>query len=164
MTKKLLLLSVLFLLLSLNMSAQNESEGIQKTSSVQTGDLLSRLLKPHEGKVILIDFWNTWCPPCRQAMNDFSEAKESYKDKDVVFIYLTNELSPEEIWENLTANIDGEHHRFSNEEIDYLKGRLGVSGIPSYAIINKKGEQVYARNGFEGAKKLSEVIDRCLAE
>ncbi|WP_108822577.1 TlpA family protein disulfide reductase [Dysgonomonas sp. Marseille-P4361] len=162
--KRFVFVSVLFTLLSLRAFAQDVPTEAKYPQLSEEGDLLIQLLKPHEGKVILIDIWSTWCGPCRQAMNDFSDAKESYRGKDVVFVYLADELSPEEAWRKSSASTDGMHYRLTNEDMNYLKNKLDVSGIPSYAIFDKKGEQVYSRTGFEGAKKLSEVIDKCLAE
>ncbi len=137
---------------------------VHKMPEVEEEQLLHEILKPHEGKVIFVDFWNTWCGPCRDAMKKFADTKESYKDKEVVFVYLADESSPEAAWNNMIATIGGEHYRLKGEQMNYLKAKFKIRGIPSYVIFNKKGEQVYFRTGFEGADKLSKILDKHLAE
>lgn len=137
---------------------------VHEMPEVAEEQLLHEILKPHEGKVIFVDFWNTWCGPCRDAMKKFADTKESYKDKEVVFVYLADESSPEAAWNNMIATIGGEHYRLTSEQMDYLGEKFKIRGIPSYVIFNKRGEQVYFRTGFEGAQKLSEILDKHLAE
>jgi peroxiredoxin len=39
-----------------------------------------------KGKIIVLNFWTTWCPPCRAEIPDFMSLHEAYKDRNVVFI------------------------------------------------------------------------------
>ena len=43
-------------------------------------------LSQWRGKVLVINFWATWCPPCREEMPEFSRAQEKLADKNVQFI------------------------------------------------------------------------------
>ena len=47
-------------------------------------DLLK--LSDLKGKVVILDFWATWCPPCRKGIPDLIEIKKEYKDKDVEIV------------------------------------------------------------------------------
>ena len=51
---------------------------------VQNGKTLK--LSDYRGKVVIIDFWATWCPPCRKGIPDLIKLKNEYKDKDVEII------------------------------------------------------------------------------
>ncbi|MDR0745410.1 MAG: TlpA family protein disulfide reductase [Mediterranea sp.] len=132
-----------------------ESEGEQ---------FFADIVKPFEGSVILVDFWATWCAPCRSAMKHFEPAKTALKEKGVVFIYLTDESSPQQAWENMIPGISGEHFRMTSAQFAGLKQKFGVRGVPSYLILNKKGEQVYFSVGFEGADRLSQLLNDELGE
>lgn len=53
------------------------------------GELQS--LKKWQGKVIVLNFWATWCPPCREEMPELSEMQKQYLQKNVVIIGLSTE-------------------------------------------------------------------------
>jgi thiol-disulfide isomerase/thioredoxin len=51
-------------------------------------------LKPYRGKIVVLNFWATWCPPCREEMPELSELHEQYQAKNVVVLGLAvDELS-----------------------------------------------------------------------
>jgi thiol-disulfide isomerase/thioredoxin len=121
----------------------------------------SEIVKPFAGKVVFIDFWNTWCGPCLSAMKKFEPAKAVFKEKGVVFIYLADESSPVDTWNNMIPDIPGEHFRLKERQMKELKGRFGIRGIPSYLILNRQGEQIYFRTGYDG-DEIERTIDENL--
>ncbi len=46
----------------------------------------AQALKQWQGKIIVLNFWATWCPPCREEMPELSELHTEYQDKNVVVI------------------------------------------------------------------------------
>ncbi|MDD4920868.1 MAG: TlpA disulfide reductase family protein [Bacteroidales bacterium] len=132
---------------------------VHDVPSVPNEELFAELLKPYAGKVILVDFWATWCGPCREAMKQMEPAKKSFMGKDVVFMYLSNESSPLTTWQNMIPGIPGEHYRLTKDQYTYLSKKFGVLGIPSYLILNKKGQQVYFKVGFEGSEKIFGLLN-----
>ncbi|MFA9388487.1 MAG: TlpA family protein disulfide reductase [Prolixibacteraceae bacterium] len=135
---------------------------VHEVPETSNDSLFIELLKPFEGKVVLCDFWATWCGPCRMAMKEMEPAKATYEGKDVVFVYLTDESSPLETWNNMIPDIHGEHFRLKNEQFAYLKNKFGVRGVPSYLLLNKQGEQIYFKVGFEGVYTMSNLINEAL--
>ena len=131
---------------------------IHEVPQTKGEQLLADIMKPFEGKVVMIDFWATWCSPCRSAIKSFEEAKKGLKEKGVVFVYLTDESSPINAWQNMISNIPGEHYRLTPSQFDELKKKFNYRGVPSYLIINKKGEQVYSKTGFEGSSVITNIL------
>ena len=48
-------------------------------------------LSDFNGKVLILNFWATWCSPCREEIPDFVEVYNEYESKDVQFIGVSNE-------------------------------------------------------------------------
>lgn len=101
--------------------------------------LLVELLKDCHGKVVLIDFWNTWCGPCRGAMKEMEPMKAEFNDNDVAFVYVADYSSPEQEYNAVIPTVKGQHHRLPQSDVDALKRKWNFSGIPAYVLIGKDG-------------------------
>ncbi len=100
------------------------------------------------GKVVFIDLWTTWCSPCKYGIEKMTPVKKELADKDVVFVYLTNETSDKVLWKRSTANTQGYHLMVPNEYWDQLPCIIEFTGIPQYFLYNRKGECVLSQTGF----------------
>lgn len=138
-------------------------ESIFDVPQVENDKILHEIVKPHRGKVVFIDFWATWCAPCLSAMEQFKEAKKNYEDKEVVFIYLTDQTSPEARWQDMADRIGGIHYRLTDDQLNYLKGKYKFGGVPSYLLFDKNGEVIYSTTGFNRAEVVR-TIDAALTE
>lgn len=152
------------LLAQIELNKGKKGYNVYEIPKTENAAILHEIIKPFKGKVIFIDFWATWCGPCRMAMKQFAPAKEQFEGKDVAFIYLTDPSSPKATWENMIADIPGEHFRLKGEQFAYLREKFGVKVAPSYLILNKKGEQVYFKVGFEGAEAITKILNRELEQ
>jgi thiol-disulfide isomerase/thioredoxin len=54
-------------------------------------------LADYKGKVVLLNFWGTWCPPCRMEIPGFIELQDSYRDKGLVIVGVAVEDTPEAV-------------------------------------------------------------------
>ena len=48
-------------------------------------------LKQWRGKILVVNFWATWCPPCREEMPELSQLQDQYRDRNVVVIGISTE-------------------------------------------------------------------------
>ena len=110
-----------------------------KDGESEADSLLVELIKEHKGKVVVIDFWNTWCGPCIASIKEMEPLKQQFDGKDVVFLYLADFSSPENEYNTRIANIKGVHHRLSTNDCNTLKRKWNINGIPSYVLIGKDG-------------------------
>ena len=111
----------------------------RETPKTEGDVLFETTMKKYRGKVVYVDFWATWCAPCLSGIEKIKPLKEEMAGKDVVFVYLTNQTSPKETYENMIPDIKGEHYRLSTDEWNILSGKFNVTGIPHIVLVDKNG-------------------------
>ena len=123
------------------------------------GDLIS--LSSLKGKVVLLDFWASWCRPCRAENPNVVRLYNKYKDKGFT-VYSVSLDQNKDKW---LAAIVQDQLNWSNH-VSELTGwkssagaKYGISSIPKTFLINKKGEITgYDLRGNELEQKLSEIL------
>ena len=135
---------------------------INKAGEVSNEDLFASIISKFRGHTLLVDFWATWCGPCRMANKAMAPMKEDLKDKDIIYLYITGETSPEGTWNNMIPDIHGEHFRVTNEQWAFLMSNLNIRGVPTYFVIDPEGNITYKQTGFPGADTMKEKLMEAL--
>jgi thiol-disulfide isomerase/thioredoxin len=138
---------------------KNKDIVINETPDVAQEKVFDAIMEKYKGKVVVVDFWATWCGPCMSAMESIKPLKEEMKGKDVVFLYLTGETSPLATWNKKIPDIHGEHYRVSDAQWRYWYDTFGIRGIPTYMIYDKNGKQRLNQAGFPGNEVLKKAIE-----
>jgi thiol-disulfide isomerase/thioredoxin len=115
-----------------------------------------------KGKVVLLDFWATWCGPCKAAMPAIQKIADDYKDKGVVVLGINT-------WENSpdAARKYMEDKKFTYPCLlagDPLAEAYGVPGIPTIVVLGKDGRVEFLEVGMGGDGKIRAAIDAALAK
>lgn len=123
------------------------------------GNMVS--LEELRGNVVVIDFWATWCGPCKVVMPDIQSLHEKYADQPVM-IYGVN------VWESGNAAAFMLENAFTYGlllEGDAVALDYKVSGIPTLYVIDQEGNIAFTQVGSsdELGLKLTEIIDGLLA-
>jgi len=146
------------------MDAVREAVIVSLDSHVTGADILPKIIAPHKGRAILIDFWATWCGPCRKSMQALVPLKKSLSSKDIVYVYLTGPSSPENVWKSTLSKMTGVHYRLTEAQWKYLCASYGVTGIPAYLIISHDGKLQARYIGFPGVDVLQKDLIRAVEE
>jgi thiol-disulfide isomerase/thioredoxin len=135
---------------------------VNETGEVSNEDLFPSIISKFRGHTLLVDFWATWCGPCRSANKQILPMKKELKDKDIIYLYITGETSPLGTWRNMIPDIHGEHFRVTDEQWSYLREKFSIRGVPTYFVIDKEGNITYKQTGFPGVDTMKEQLMKAL--
>lgn len=132
-------------------------------SLADTEDLLSAILKPYQGKPVLLDLWETTCGPCRFAFREMHEKKKELASR-MHFVSIASENSDLTTWQRLIPNYIGDHYRLTLQQLQTLHRQIpcDTNGVPVWVLINPDGSIRHAFKGWGGLdhmmKELSPVL------
>jgi len=151
------LLKVLLLLffgIVLFFGCGSKKEANQKAPDFSLQDLKGNTftLSQHRGKIILLDFWATWCQPCRMAIPELVDLQRKYKDQGLMVVGVSMDDLQQVSDRDLTAFMEKFKMNYTVLRADTQVARQyfvsGQMSLPTMFIINRDGEIVDMHVGF----------------
>ena len=132
--------------------------------SMNSGDFLTKLKTLYANKVIVLDFWATWCGGCIQDMPAGIALKKKANDLPIEFIYIcTSSGSTMDKWKNkiIEMKISGTHIFVDEKLVTELMTLFGKSAFPSYIVFNKAGKIIPGAIKFMGTTTIQDLQKYC---
>ena len=152
--------------------APTAQQDIEATTLIHAGDVApdftvemldgSRItLSDLRGKVVLVNFWATWCPPCRQEMSHLQkDVIDRFAGKDVVVLPIsrgekreTVEAFIEKMGYTFPVGLDGDQSIYKKYASNY---------IPRSVVVDKDGKVVYVAVGYD--ETIAKEVDNAITE
>lgn len=114
-----------------------------------------------QDKVYLVDFWATWCSPCREAMPYFQELYDKYRDRGLMVVGIALDSTPEEV-RAFVEQLKITYPIVIPPNQSEVARRARIRAFPTVYIVDKRGIIRYSEQGF--APELMEEIRRVIGQ
>lgn len=131
-----------------------ETEAIDFTLTDLDGNTVS--LSDYKGKSVYLNFFATWCPPCRAEMPDIEKVYQKYKDKD--FVVLAVDLGEDKDTVKSFIEDNGYSFKVLLDSDQSVGQQYEISAIPVSVFIDKNGKIVNKRVGALSEDEMEEII------
>ena len=131
--------------------AKTAAPGSQSPSSPASGAPFSEF----RGKVILLDFWASWCGPCRNALPNLKRLQAVYGSPDFVVISISED-DDESAWRAFVSS----HNMTWPQRLDSdgsIQSQFGVNALPTYVLIGRDGTILQK---FVGEAPAESIVER----
>jgi len=131
-------------------------------------------LSTFKGKYILIDFWASWCVPCRRSMPHVKELYAEYKDKGLEVIGVSDDDNDSSawkkavatdgtgVWHNVLRGLDWAKLRKGEKSEHDISDKFGIHSLPTKILIDRDG--VIIGRYDKGTEEEAAAMDKKLAE
>ena len=107
-----------------------------------------------KGKVVIVDFWASWCQPCKDSFPAMNELQKKYGDKGLVIIAINEDEAKSDMQDFLKDN--AAVFTIVRDAKQKLVGEAGIQTMPSSFVLDDTGKVRFIHGGFHGAETRKE--------
>lgn len=130
-------------LMDLSVMKKSASDTLYLIDVAKSKYTLADIINKNKSKLIYIDFWASWCAPCRAAMSSSALLRNKYKHEAIVFVYLSID-DDFALWKkaNTAEGLSQYKNSFFvlNKESNHFLQKIKLSSIPRYLIFDTMGK------------------------
>ncbi len=117
-----------------------------KAKDLFTGKTLE--LSKMRGKVVIVDFWATWCPPCRMEIPHFMELQKQFRKKGLVVWGMSVDQGGAQAVRRFFGDTKVDYSMSHDDDDQYSMKYGGIQAIPTTFMIGKHGEILHEYVGY----------------
>lgn len=117
------------------------------------------------GKVVLLDFWASWCGPCKKSFPELEKLYDAYRERGFVLLAVSVDENAAAMQEFLKRHVVS--FPVVRDKDQVLVGAAGIDSMPTSFLIDRSGKIRSIHNGFHGEKTveaLKREIEELLSE
>ena len=146
-----------------------EGDKLEFTLPDLQGQVVDSSDERFSGKVLLVELWATWCPPCLSEISTLIELQSKYEDRGLVIVAIAFEgdKRPEGRREQLQEFVEQNNINYlvldgglPEDFESSLPGVRNVRGFPVEILVDRQGRVTAARNGYGYKKRWARNLDR----
>jgi cytochrome c biogenesis protein CcmG, thiol:disulfide interchange protein DsbE len=113
-----------------------------------------------DGKVVILDFWASWCGPCKQQAPIVEKVAKEYEARGVTLLGIATS--------DQQASAEAHGRRFPSsfpavfDQDDAVARAYGVEGLPTLAVLDKRGKIVALKSGLTRRNELAALVEAAL--
>ena len=139
----------------------NQSENLAPNFTLLDTDGNNVSLSDYKGKVVIINFWTTWCGPCRYEIPDLVQLYEKY-NQDLIVLGISLDYDGPAVVPQFEERIGGVNYPllYGNNNISNLYG--GVTGVPTTFIIDRNMQVFKKYLGYRSPEVIEKDINELI--
>jgi thiol-disulfide isomerase/thioredoxin len=121
-------------------------------------------LTEQKGKIVVLDFWATWCGPCIQIMPEIERVVEMYKEQDVLLVAVNLQETPERIRSTLERLKLGPTVALDIDGV--VADKYAATAIPQTVVVNRDGSvaRLFVGGGPQYGEQLQQALEELVAD
>lgn len=155
---KFSVLLTLFLVLAAGCNKAETAEGVETINAQGVQDIVSG----NKGKVVLINFWATWCPPCRAEIPELIELRKKFSDDELVMIGVSVDADSDAVDKFVLKGADFNYPiYFADQDVgSYFR----IQSIPRTLMYDTQGKRVFDKEGSYPGAMFENYIKKLLKD
>lgn len=124
-------------------------------------------LEQFRGKVVVLNFWATWCLPCQQEVPALVQLDEQYRERglNVIGISVDRQGTPQQVQRQLRRFVEKygiQYPVYVDGDLEVVKKFGSFTAIPRTFVLDRQGKVIHTLDGVVGHDELSEVVEPLL--